>query len=110
MRTWIAAMVVAAGLTAVGGSRAEAQVYAGTYAPSVTYSSAYVPPAASTAVKPYSYYVLPASVPSRVYVGPNEFPFYGRPYGHVYDRWTWQYMNEPYYGGMARYYYPALGY
>ncbi len=119
MRTWIAAVVVAAGMATAGGGRVQAQVFTGAggpvaltpgYAPGVTYSSAYVTPMAYGAVKPYSYYVLPAYVPSRVYVGPNAFPFYGQPYGHAYDRWTWQYMSEPYYGGMARYYYPPLGF
>jgi hypothetical protein len=80
--------------------------------PGVVYSSGYVvPPAYPTvAVKPYSYYVLPSSVPSREYVGPAEFPFYGRPYGYPYDRWTWSYMSTAGYGPLVRYYYPPLGF
>ena len=75
-----------------------------------TYESTYVPP--------YSYY---AAFPNqaRRYVGLNsatsagssyggcsscgashgssgggDFPFYGQPYGHVYDKYTWNYMAE----------------
>src|SRR5262245_30169917 len=113
MRTSIAAFALAA-LVLAGVGSAEAQVVRGgvfgprvftgpggpvTLTPgygygagSVTYSSAYAAPV--RVVKPYSYYVLPAGVPSREYVGPPQFPFYGQPYGHVYDRWTWAYMSD----------------
>ena len=76
------------------------------------YSSSYVAPGAYTlgVVKPYSYYVLPPSVPSRVYVGPGAFPYYGRPYGHPGDRWSWPYLSGPSYGVLSRYYYPPLGF
>jgi hypothetical protein len=125
MRTTIAAFILTAALGLAGGRTAEAQTArtglfgpraftgpggpvtltpgpaSGSTAGAVTYSSGYVPP--------YSYYVLPASVPSRIYVGPPDFPFYGRPYGHPTDRWSWQYMGNLYRDVLARYYYPPLG-
>jgi hypothetical protein len=88
---------------------AEAQVLVWSGAPSgpsgsFTYSSAYV--------VPYSYYAAWPNWPARGYVGYGEsdiFPFYGRPYGRVYDKWTWNYMSDAYYGGvLARYYYPPV--
>jgi hypothetical protein len=112
-----------------GASSAKAQVGGGVFGPRVftgpggpvtltpgyvtpssvtVYSSAYVP--AGGVVKPYSYYVLPPSIPSREYVGPPDFAFYGQPYGHVYDRWTWSYMSTAPNGVLARYYYPPLGF
>jgi hypothetical protein len=126
------ALAVGLGLLASGARPAEAQVVRGVFgprtfvgpggpvaltpgygvAPSTTlyssYSSAYVP--AGAVVKPYSYYVLPPSIPSREYVGPAAFPFYGKPYGHVYDRWTWPYMSDPSASVLNRYYYPPLGF
>ena len=126
MRTMIAAVTLASAVLLAGGGDAEAQVFTGPGGPvSLTpgygyagysgyaagggyyggpwgYSSAYVPP--------YSYYVLPASIPSRVYVGPPQYPFYGKPYGHIYDRWTWPYMSNLYGDVLARYYYPPLGF
>jgi len=109
------------------GSAAEAQVVRGgfggprvfvgaggpvTLTPGYGYSSAYVPPAyvpGPAYVAPYSYYVLPATVPSRTYIGPSIYPFYGRPYGHPYDRWTWPYISGGPDANLARYYYPPLG-
>lgn len=109
-----AVFAFAATLTmALAGSSAEAQVFVGAGGPvSLTpgygsYNSAYVPPAY---VAPYSYYVLPASAPSRIYVGPDVYPFYGRPYGHPYDRWTWPYISGGPDANLARYYYPPLGF
>lgn len=125
MRRFVATFALAAAAVVTGVGSAEAQVVSrGVFGPrqfvgpggpvtltpgygAVTYSSAYVAPGA--VVKPYSYYVLPAGVPSREYVGPAAFPFYGRPYGHPYDRWTWTYMSTAGYGELARYYYPPLG-
>src|SRR5690349_14292159 len=55
----------------------------------------YVTRAEVTASYPYSYYAA-FPYPAREYVpyGSNDlFPFYGRPYGHPYDRWSWQYMS-----------------
>ncbi len=117
---WFALMVVATHLT---GASAEAQVFVGPGGPvnlrpgygygynySPVYAPtppAYVPP--SAVPMPYSYYVLPSSVPSRIYVGPSEFPFYGHPYGHVYDRWSWPAMTTGSNNILARYYYPPLG-
>jgi hypothetical protein len=105
------------GLGVAGAGRAEAQVFvrnvatlggpAG-FAPvdfgGYTYSSGYS--------VPYSYYAAWPNWPARGYVGygANDiFPYYGRPYGHAYDLWTWPYMSESYYGGvLARYYYPPV--
>ena len=128
MRTSIAVFALA--IVLIGQGTAQAQVGRGIYGPRqfvgaggpvaltpgyaayTTYSSAYVAPGASMlgVVKPYSYYVLPPSIPSREYVGPAQFPFYGRPYGHPNDRWTWPYLAGPSYGVLARYYYPPLGF
>ncbi len=57
----------------------------------------------------YSYYVTPPS-PPRTYqgYGTNDFPFYGVPYGHPYDPWTWPYMSDAYSRGLARYYDPPV--
>ena len=59
---------------------------------------------------PYSYYAAIPPMPARIYVGYGDdgFPFYGRPYGHVYDRWTWAYMSDSNAGVLARYYYPPV--
>jgi hypothetical protein len=59
-------------------------------------------------IYPYSYSVT-APLPARGYVpyGANDiFPYYGRPYGHAYDKWTWESLS----GGssLARYYYPPV--
>jgi len=123
MRTLLAALTVAA--TIAIGTKAEAQVIvgggslagtefvvgapyqgynAGVSIPyhGATYSGSYRPP--------YSYYAAPYSLPARYYVGygSNDFPFYGRPYGHPYDRWSWPYLSGGYQGALARYYYPPL--
>jgi hypothetical protein len=46
---------------------------------------------------PYSYYAAPYPFPARLYVGyGNDFPFYGRPYGHPSDRWSWSSMGASY--------------
>jgi hypothetical protein len=58
---------------------------------------------------PYSYYGVPSWQPARIYEGPAVFPFYGRPYGHPYDRWTWPYISGGSDANLARYYYPPLG-
>jgi len=59
---------------------------------------------------PYSYYAAPYPLPARYYVGygDNDYPFYGRPYGHPYDPWTWQYMGGGGQRYLARYFYPPL--
>lgn len=64
----------------------------------------------SVSIRPYSYYAA-FPRPARGYVpyGPTDgFPFYGRPYGHPYDRWTWAYMGGGDYRYLARYYYPPV--
>jgi hypothetical protein len=108
MKTWITAAAVAAlSLTAVPEALAQV-VVSRTWAPAsvagapVYDSSAYVPP--------YSYYAA-WPWPARGYVpyGPgDQFPFYGRAYGHPYDRWTWPYISGGYYRHLARYYYPPV--
>lgn len=109
MKTWFAAAAVTA-LTLGASLRAEAQgvVAVEPRAPltwisvPTYYSSAYVPP--------YSYYAaLPA--PARGYVpygSQDQFPFYGNPYGHPYDPWTWSYIGGGYQAYMARYFYPPV--
>jgi len=77
-------------------------------APASAYASAPAPaPAAAT--YPYSYYAAYPG-PARGYVsyGANDFPFYGVPYGHPYDPWTWPYMSGAYGRGLARYYDPPV--
>jgi hypothetical protein len=66
-----------------------------------TYTRDYIPP--------YSYYAA-FPRPARGYVGwgSNDYPFYGKPYGHAYDAWTWTYMISDPYRGLARYYYPPV--
>ena len=108
MKIGIAAVAVAA-LTLTVAPEGSAQVVVSRpMAPApvmggpVDSSPAYVPP--------YSYYAA-WPWPARVYVpyGPgDEFAFYGRPYGHPYDRWTWPYMSGGYSRSLARYYYPPL--
>lgn len=59
-------------------------------------------------VYPYSYAVT-APLPARGYVGYGSndlFPYYGRPYGHAYDRYSWSTLSGS--GSMARYYYPPV--
>jgi hypothetical protein len=108
MKTWFAAAAVAAVSLAIAPEASAQVVVSRTWTPApvygetVYYSPAYVPP--------YSYYAaLPW--PARGYVpyGPNDgFPFYGTPYGHPYDPWTWPYMSGGYYRYLARYYYPPV--
>ncbi len=106
----IAAIATIAAAFSATASESRAQGFVTTYrssyaAPSVnTYPSGYVPP--------YSYWAAPAPYPPRLYVGPTgDFAYFGRPYGHAYDFWTWPYLSgPPYYGGaLNRYYYPPLG-
>jgi hypothetical protein len=64
---------------------------------------------AGPAVPAYSYYVAPYPYPARGYVGlGNDFPFYGRPYGHPYDPWSWSYLSSYPNPGLARYFYPPV--
>ena len=127
MKTLFKALIVGAALMAAGASRADAQtvihrgysvvapasgaVSGATSLPSAaTYGVIPRPSVGATYVPPYSYYVLPNAYPKRHYsgYGTGDFPFYGRPYGHRYDAWTWPYLSGGYYNGMARYYYPPL--
>ena len=76
-----------------------------------TYSSGYsgVSAQPTAPVYHYSYYVSPP-LRARDYqgFGTNDFPFYGAPYGHPYDPWTWPYMSDAYSRGLARYYDPPV--
>ena len=57
---------------------------------------------------PYSYFAA-FPEPARQYVGfGNDFPFYGRPYGHPYDRWTWQYLGNANVEALTSYDYPPV--
>jgi hypothetical protein len=81
--------------------------YAGWYtAPAYGYYAGW---SAGPAVAPYSYYAA-FPYPARGYVGygANDFPFYGHPYGHPYDPWSWTTLSGGAYGVLARYYYPPL--
>lgn len=57
----------------------------------------------------YSYYAA-YQYPAREYVGygTNDFPYYGRPYGHPSDRWSWPYLSGEYTAALVRYYYPPV--
>jgi hypothetical protein len=55
----------------------------------------------------YSYYVAGKS-PARSYAGYDAFPFYGQPYGHAYDPWTWPYLSGSYSRSLVRYYDPPV--
>ena len=65
--------------------------------------------AATPRVYPYSYYAS-RGLPARTYVGygDNDFPFYGSPYGHPYDAWTFSTLSGSYGQGLARYYDPPV--
>ncbi len=59
-------------------------------------------------IRSYSYSIS-APQPARGYVGYGDndiFPYYGRPYGHAYDRYSWSAMSGE--NTMARYYYPPV--
>ena len=60
--------------------------------------------------RPYSYYVARPMGTARGYYGygADQFPYYGRPYGHPYDPWTWPYMTDSYQNSLYRYYEPVL--
>jgi hypothetical protein len=74
-----------------------------------TYANARYAPAAQP--YPYSYYAAYPN-PARGYVGygaSDAFPFYGQPYGHAYDKWTWAYLpGGGYQASLARYYDPPV--
>jgi len=85
-----------------------AQIVTPTAAPSMIYSDRVTQQPAPSRVYSYSYYASP--YPARTYVayGADDFPFYGVPYGHPYDPWTWPYMSGSYNRGLARYYDPPV--
>src|SRR5262249_50263523 len=120
MKTLVASLVVAAALVFGQSARAQITVTRGAwYSPAVTSTpmggATFVTPAygatyyyARGYIPPYSYWAA-YPYPARTYVGygTNDFPFYGRPYGHPYDAWSWTYMGDPY-RGLAKYYYPPV--
>jgi len=108
MKTWIIAAAVAAlSLIVVPATTAQV-VMSRAWAPAPVGSAArYGSPSPNW---PYSYYAA-WPWPARGYVpyGPgDQFPFYGQPYGHPYDRWTWPYMGGGYNRYLARYDYPPI--
>jgi hypothetical protein len=120
MRATMAAALVGAVFLLGGEGRAQgltsARTYVGTGGPvrlTPGYSSqpwaVYNAPAPSTPSRTfyYSYYAAPG-VAAREYVGSVEFPFYGRPYGHPNDRWSWANLSGGDQGSLARYYYPPV--
>lgn len=44
----------------------------------------------------YSYSRAPYPYPARVYngYGSNDFAFYGRPYGHAWEPWSWSALSQ----------------
>ena len=103
----VAALALAALLSA---SEARAQLVPGTYGPSATAGVVVTAPGTTLPVRTYSYYAAYPH-PARGYFGYGSqdiFPYYGRPYGHPYDPWTWPYMTGSYHGSMVRYYDPPV--
>ena len=127
----LAAAVVAT--LAIGGATAEAKwplfgrkatvVSSGGYAPvgetivgaapasgNVTITSTMIVGQGGVVVPPYSYYAAPFPFPARTYqgYGEDQFPYYGRPYGHANDPWTWPYISGGYQRQLSNYYHPPL--
>jgi hypothetical protein len=115
MRTVIASIVVAACILIASESKAQVVVGGTPWGYSqVVVGGPYTGAFSGSFVPPYSYYAAyPHGYWPRSYVGygANDiFPFYGKPYGHPSDAWTWPYMSVPPWGGaLNRYYYPPLG-
>ncbi len=119
MKPIVAALALAASLTA-GEARAQ-HLFRGKHAQAaVTYGTATpaaYPTAATSATAqpvapryPYSYYAAFPN-PARGYMGYGEqdgFPYYGRAYGHAYDRWTWPYLTDGANSALVRYYDPPV--
>jgi hypothetical protein len=135
LETWIATTALAAALGLATGGRADAQVFrvgagiapkpfigaggpvnvtsanapaTATFATSHAYASGYNG-ATSGYIPPYSYYAALPPAPARIYVdyANSGFNFYGKPYGHPNDRWSWSAMSSDQ-GSMNRYYYPPV--
>lgn len=97
---------------AVAGLASTAQGQSMPYPPSLI-SDPYVGGSPGPAFVPqysyYSYYVV-SPLPARGYVGygPGDaFPYYGQPYGHAYDAWTWEGMGGAL-GNRQRFFYPPV--
>lgn len=66
-------------------------------------------PGHSAPIRPYSYYAAaPGQARGYYGYGEDQFPYYGRAYGHPYDPWTWPYMSGYYQNSLNRYYEPVL--
>ena len=134
LRTGIATLAVAAALAVATGGRVEAQGYGAesggtrsypTREGSMPFTPGYVRSVATYAtyygsntvyaggpsgyVSPYSYYAAIPPAPARIYVdyANSGFNFYGRPYGHPNDRWSWAALNSSQ-NLLDRYYYPPV--
>jgi hypothetical protein len=113
-----ALLLTLAGIVAASEADAQHVVYSGSATPgrvyySPTYSSSFSAPAtASQPTRTYTYsYYSRSGLPARTYIGfggGGDFPFYGQPYGHPYDAWTWPMMSGSYGNGLARYYDPPV--
>lgn len=59
--------------------------------------------------RPYSYFAARDGMARGYYgYGEDQFPYYGRAYGHPYDPWTWPYMTYGYQNSLNRYYEPPV--
>lgn len=72
-------------------------------------SSSSVTSGVSGYTSPYSYYAAIPPAPARRYVDYAEsgFNYYGRPYGHPGDRWSWSALGSNQ-RLLDRYYYPPV--
>ena len=87
-----------------GGAYAGGGAYGGTVGSAGGYAADGQPP-----IRPYSYYAAaPGQARGYYGYGQDEFPYYGRAYGHPYDPWTWPYMTGYYQNSLYRYYEPVL--
>ncbi|MFO0958837.1 MAG: hypothetical protein U0800_15635 [Isosphaeraceae bacterium] len=100
-------LVLLAALT-FAGLASTAQAQSMPYPPSLTtsYSGGSPGPAFVPQYGYYSFYVV-SPLPARGYVGygaNDAFPYYGQPYGHAYDAWTWDAMGGAF-GNRQRFFY-----
>jgi hypothetical protein len=130
VRSSIAALAMAAVLVVFLGNRVEAQVLRGSVVGArtfvgaggpvaltpgtATYTTLYGSSSSTTGgisgyIPPYSYYAAIPPAPARIYVdyGNSGFNYYGRPYGHPNDRWSWAALGSSQ-NLLDRYYYPPV--
>jgi hypothetical protein len=108
----IAALLTLAGILSATEVNAQHLFRRGNAGQAVTYASpapASAPATAPSRVYTYSYFTR-SSLPARTYVGygTQDFPFYGTPYGHPYDAYTWNAMAGSNASALARYYDPPV--